>query len=326
MTAPSDIDLAEVIEGGRHLVRRSRRRALVAAVGCGVAVALIGFGLRAVVHADGSEEAVVPPATVPDVVGLAQGAAAEVLSDADLLVEVVTGPGPAGVVVDQQPGAGQSIPDDRTVVITVGQATPPGTVPDVVGLTEGDAGTVLSDAGLTATVTPGAGEAGVVVDQDPDAGEPVPDDGIVVITVGEGEPDRPTVPDVVGLTEDEATTVLTDAGLTVEPTTGPGDAGVVVDQAPDAGRPIPDDEIVIITIGDDPTPTVPDVVGMAEAQARNVLEAAGLSVDVTTGPGDAGIVVGQDPDAGQPVPGNELVILTVGEGDPPDPPEENVPD
>jgi serine/threonine-protein kinase len=81
---------------------------------------------------------------VPDVVGLTRGDARGELQAAGFNVEVKTrtseDPGDDDIVLDQRPGHGTKLKKGRTVVIYVGQFTPPPT-----------------DTGTTTTPTPPSG-------------------------------------------------------------------------------------------------------------------------------------------------------------------------
>ena len=117
------------------------------------------------------------------------------------------------------------------------------TVPNVVGLSEAEATTVLEDAGygvIRGSIDDCEIPLGTVVDQFPNAGAPLATGSDVNIAVVGSV--CPNVPNVVGLSEAEATTVLEDAGYGVTTTVLVEDCSVplrtVVDQDPDAGTPL----------------------------------------------------------------------------------------
>jgi serine/threonine-protein kinase len=93
-------------------------------------------------------------------------------------------------------------------------------VPDVVGMSADGASAALRDAGLTprtsAVDVPG-GKRGDVVEQDPPAGDPAPDDGVVRLSIVSGLVVVRSE-DVLGLPYAEAATALEDLGLVVERT------------------------------------------------------------------------------------------------------------
>jgi serine/threonine-protein kinase len=115
--------------------------------------------------------------TVPDVVGLGRAAAEQKLRNAGFKVDVRTVPStePTGTVVAQFPAAGDTAKRGGTIRINVSRGDGRKAVPDVVGLDEATATQKLKNAGFTVAVldqdTSEPAEDGVVLDQDPPAGE-----------------------------------------------------------------------------------------------------------------------------------------------------------
>jgi len=129
-------------------------------------------------------------ARVPDVVGLSEAEAIQVLADANFtpVVQAVPAPEPADLVVGQSPAGGSTAVAGSQVVISVSTGvTGGGPVPDVVGLTEGSAASTLSAAGFTVTVqydlTEDKGLNGRVASQSPAAGTRLPPGSAVAILV-----------------------------------------------------------------------------------------------------------------------------------------------
>lgn len=95
----------------------------------------------------GSDESV-----VPNVVGLSEKDAKNLLEEAeyDVEVRVVTAPQTEGIVVNQSPGAGEKAKKGDTVTIEVsdGQGKEEGEVPNLIGLSEADAKNAITDAGF----------------------------------------------------------------------------------------------------------------------------------------------------------------------------------
>ncbi|HQL94043.1 MAG TPA: PASTA domain-containing protein, partial [Candidatus Hydrogenedentes bacterium] len=166
--------------------------------------------------------------TVPEVVGMTLEAATAALAGVKLTVGTVTeafsATVPAGQVVRQDPAAGTKIKSKSAVALVVSKGPEPVatvTVPDVAGMSQAEAATALTGAGLTlgavaesfsATVP-----AGQVISQNPASGAVVSPGSAVSLVVSKGaEPAATvTVPDVVGMTQSAAGTALTGAGLTV---------------------------------------------------------------------------------------------------------------
>lgn len=119
------------------------------------------------------------PATtpVPSVVGLPVTQATERLQEAELRARPteVFSEEPEGVVVSQNPAAGEEARRDSAVRINVSKGTGETTVPDVVGLTEEEAVGQLEDAELAPSVVrvPSREPEGTVVAQNPPAGQTV---------------------------------------------------------------------------------------------------------------------------------------------------------
>lgn len=137
-------------------------------------------------------------------------------------------------------------------------------------------------------------DANVVVAQSPPPDTPVLPGAMVEVTVSLGAEKTP-VESVVGSSTAEARSKLEAAGFLVD-TTDQWDSrvppGVVAAQRPEAGEILPRGSLVTLVVskGPEPTPTVvrppegnwawvPNVVGKPEAEARRLIELAGLQND-----------------------------------------------
>ncbi len=152
---------------------------------------------------------------VPEVVGLTRESAEARITDAGLDVAVETqesDEAEEGEVLAQSPDSG-TLERGETVTITVATAPEEVSVPDVTGLSEGDALRVLRNAGLNGSVqeqaTDDAAEDGTVLEQRPGAAVEVEEGSSVTVVVGRfeeletepepggaepGEPQAPGVP------------------------------------------------------------------------------------------------------------------------------------
>lgn len=145
------------------------------AVGAGTLVTLI------------SEGQATSRVVVPDITGQDVRDAGNRLADAGLALDVVTRPedvtaDAAGTIRDQSPQPGTEV-DPGTVV--TGYADALVAVPDLRGLTMGDAEATLADASLTLSRDPqGAEDAATVSSQSPAAGDLVPAGSVVSARVG----------------------------------------------------------------------------------------------------------------------------------------------
>jgi penicillin-binding protein 1A len=134
-----------------------------------------------------------PPETgqVPRVVGMRSKAAQQELADASFTpkVERVASVEPAGTVIHQTPNPGTTAPLGSLVTISVSSGhAPQVVVPPLEGRTEGFATTKLEQQGLVAKVVAqivtDPDKVGVVLHQDPAAGEKVDKGSTVTLTVG----------------------------------------------------------------------------------------------------------------------------------------------
>ncbi len=281
----------------------------------------------------------VDPATavVPSVVGLDGEIAARQLSGLSLVplvTQVASDPTNAGKVVSQDPAPGTVVAKGSNVALSVGQPTGPSPlmdteVPDCLRISEADARARLFQAGLQVVardrLAP-AGQAGLVLEQDPPAGSRLARGRAVTIVVGRLLMLPIRVPEVLGLDGAAAGKALRDAGFAVEETTAvslPGSAGKVIAEDPPGGSTAIRGSTVRVTIGRLPpsapsnapsNPTVPNVLGRTEVEARADLAAAGLSVRVAPTRGDPqtwGRVVRQSPPAGAALPRGAEVVIEV---------------
>jgi eukaryotic-like serine/threonine-protein kinase len=196
-------------------------------------------------------------------------------------------------------------------------------VPRVLGLTLQDASRQIRDAGLQ--VADGGSEPhptapqGTVFWQDPPPGVSAPVDGRVTLVSSAGPPKIP-VPDVTGLDGAVARRLITAAGLTVAqvesvqvPRVPPG---VVSVTRPAVGEALaPGAGVTLVISRGEATITVPDLLGMSQADARTRLEVEGLQLgSVTrrhTADANPGTVVAQRPGAGTLAPPGTAVDIVV---------------
>jgi serine/threonine-protein kinase len=208
------------------------------------------------------------PAVVPNLVGKTMGDATTSADDAGLVlvndgdVEVTAASGLAGLVAEQNPGAGTTVDSGTDVHVKVGVIKKVDT-PDFVGMTASEAANAGSAAGLNvvtgAPVSLPANDPniGKVAAQDPSPGTSVDDGSTVTIFIGEIA--RVQVPDVVGKTESDADNAITAAGLVVgNTTTASSDSvpsGSVISQSPSAGTEVDDGSAVDLVVSTGPATT-----------------------------------------------------------------------
>jgi serine/threonine-protein kinase len=137
---------------------------------------------------------------VPDLIGLTVDEAAAALAGTSLqlaIQPIVTDDHPPGVVFNQSPTGGTSVPGGFSVIVEVAEAPQALTVPDVVGLSAGEARATLTAAGFAvaeqAEVDPGGSAPGTVWKQSPGSGTPA-DVGDTVTIVVNPAPSSTTAP------------------------------------------------------------------------------------------------------------------------------------
>jgi eukaryotic-like serine/threonine-protein kinase len=197
-----------------------------------------------------------PMTEVPDVVGRTSAEAVALLKDAKLepnVVEINSG-APANTVTAQKPGAGEEVPEGTTVRINVSKGPRPIGVPNVVGLTFDQANSTLQAAGFNVSREDVESDqpGGVVVAQDPAAGETAARGSTVTVQVSEG-PTTSTVPDVTSQDEGTARSQLEGAGFRARAervdTDDPCLDGIVIDQDPAGGTDAEPGTQVTIFVG-----------------------------------------------------------------------------
>jgi beta-lactam-binding protein with PASTA domain len=168
-------------------------------------------------------------------------------------------------------------------------------VPNVTGLAFDDAVRRLAERGLRGIKGEerfhAASPKGTVLEQNPSAGSRDVEGASITLAVSIGQ-QFAKVPTLVGLTRDEAQARLETEGFDLgDVTERPSQtrAGQVIDSRPRAGQdsPIPGTVTIVVSAGPSVV-IVPNVVGRSVAQARTILENAGLGVaDVRTPEGAA---------------------------------------
>ena len=235
----------------------------------------------------------------------------------------------------QPPALGSLVPSGSRVIIVVSRGPMPeaptgfADMPDVVGIVQGDALSRLQEVGLAAQVFNDYSETvvrGHVMGQLPPRGNSAPVGTEAVLMVSSGPAASHTsavaLPSVVGLSEADAVARLRTGGLTPQIVRDfhPGiAAGLVADQLPNTlslaelpNKRVSSAWIWLVTalvlaaaIGGafwyfNRPSTVPNVVGLTQAQAQGAISSAGFSVGSvgttqTVGAADVGNVVTQTP-------------------------------
>ena len=208
--------------------------------------------------------------SVPDVVGSSLSKATTKIENAGLKTGAIsyqTTTGKAqGTVLSQTPGASASV-KEGSVVDMVAVGTSLQVVPNVLGMTQSEASTALTQAGLklgdVTKVYSSQGPKGSVTVQAPAAGLKVESGSAVAVAISQGPKPPPgpaavAVPDVSSQTKDQAVSTLTSAGFTVvveQVSSSTVPAGTVIDQSPTGGvLTQPGSTVTIVVSTGAPTP------------------------------------------------------------------------
>jgi eukaryotic-like serine/threonine-protein kinase len=261
------------------------------------------------------------PVAVPLAEGLRESLAVNKVREAGLVPQVHRESSTEvkkGFVISQSPQAGTKVQKDQTVDLTVSRGPPTVPVPSVVGKSEADAVSTLTNAGLIAKVFSVASSRppNTVTGQDPLPGKTVIKGSKVRINVSSGPADV-GVPSVIGLPFDQASAALQSQGFAVSRVDVESDeaADTVVDQSPSGSAPR--GSTIKLSVSKGPkTSQVPDVTSQDETSARDTITSAGFKVKVqhqdVTDPGLEGIVLDETPGGGEQAPQGSTVTITVG--------------
>jgi beta-lactam-binding protein with PASTA domain len=228
----------------------------------------------------------------------------------------------AGIVISQNPAAGTTVAAGSPVdlIISLGPAF---TVPNVVGMTETEANSIITAAGLVSNVTYGYHDTvavDYVISQDPAGGTDIAAGATVTIVVSLGKPE---VPNVVGQPVAAAIATIEGIDNLVTAATYRHDnnvpSGIVISQNPVGGTVVNVGSTVniVVSLG---RPTVPGVVGLSEAEAVATIEAIDNLVAVVDYEYSNTIlkdtVMSQDPAGGTDVDVGTAVNIVVSLGEP----------
>ncbi|TQL66299.1 serine/threonine-protein kinase [Nocardioides albertanoniae] len=230
----------------------------------------------------------------PDVAGLTQEKAMIELSAAKLKGQIKQEPSDTvavGVVISQNPPAGQEAEEGSTVTLTVSTGPPNREMPNVVGSPQKTAKELLEGDPYKFTVkikTVASDEdKGTVIKSDPVDGQSVTTGSstVVTLTVAKGPK---SVPDVVGKTVAEAEELIRNAGFTPvrkdEPNTDkPKDT--VVEQTPRKGTELAKDSDVIIFVSTKEESSTPPTLPSCQTIVPNPDDPAAPTTQ-TAEPGD----------------------------------------
>ena len=264
---------------------------------------------------------------LPDLSNFTQAEAETTLYAFQLMPAITTANSdtvPVGSVISQSPAASSLVTPGDTITLTISEGRLV-SVPDLSGLTQTVAETILQNTGLTVGTilyTSSAQPVDTVVSQTPIAGTSLSEGNAVDLILSLADLGQVAMPDVVGLSEADATTAIQNANLFISNTTRISSvqpAGTVLSQSPDAGTLIDEQTGVSLTFSLGDLVTAPDVTGLTQTNAEAAIIAAGLTVGVVQEqPGatiPAGVVLSQTPLAGTEVTTGAAINLVVSSSD-----------
>ena len=206
---------------------------------------------------------------IPDVAGDPADRAERQIRDAGftpVIVEVYSSAHEAGFAVGTTPTSGSNAEKDTKVTLKISKGPQQTTVPNVIGLTENNADSVLTRAGFRVdhSYQVSSKNPGHVLAQDPSSGGRASIGSSVQVTIDQA-PKKVTVPNAVGQTQLQADRTLQNAGLdavyATRIVTNRSQAGIVLAMSPSAGKTVNQGTNVALTIGkyNKPVPPVPPV-------------------------------------------------------------------
>jgi serine/threonine-protein kinase len=229
-----------------------RRNFLVMGGAASVFILLIAFAMNSF-----NSSAPTPSLQIPNVIGLSQSAAEELLAGYNVNIQRAPDSRiPKDRVASQLPLATTRAPKGSSVTLTISDGPGDTTVPTtIVGMSLEEARNELSAAGLLITrIVPvdSNSRTGTILKITPDAGSIIKAGSGVELEIASGSLKVPALLDLTGI---EAQTILTQAGFLVKEISAYDEAkpvGVVLAQAPAAGTTLIIGSDVAITVNKKP--------------------------------------------------------------------------
>ena len=236
---------------------------------------------------------------VPDLVGIPEGEARNAVSQFgwNVLIRAQRSDDvELGDVISTTPAAGMSLREGDDITLVVSEGATLALLPDVIGLSRDDAIATLQSAGLTVSESlrdddsvPAGSVVGWIVTEQPNlvAGSQVLRGTEVAIVVS-GGPVLRAVPNLIGLSEADADIQLIAVQLNSQRNDDVFSSdipiGLIAAQEPAAGAQLSRDGIVAYALSKGPeTVELPNVIGLALADAQKRLNEVGIYVGTTSG-------------------------------------------
>ena len=257
---------------------------------------------------------------VPELINVHRTEAIAQLEELGLVVEEEQAPSPTvedDHVIGVNPSAGSELREGTTVRLTVSTGEELTTVPDLTGLSPADASAALADVGLrlnssVAQESSNSVDEGLVITQDPPAGEEISEGSEVTITVSTGA-ETVRVPSLAGTNWEDAESTLTSLGFVATPefvdSAEPENQVLAVGgSGSDAARGTE----IIVRVSNGMIMDMPDITRMSPEDGIAALRSAGWEGSdddfriSETRPGtgaliDSGLIAGTEPDSNSTV-------------------------
>jgi len=229
---------------------------------------------------------------------------------------------PQGLVVSQDPRAGEVVQFGSEVLLTISGGQAPIAIPNVVGDLQRDGEAVLGAAGFEVTPILDTSDEvleGNIISQDPAAGQERVPGSMVTIVVSQGAGVQ-EVPDISELTFDQAKESLENLGFQVareEEASADIEVDAIIRTEPAAGEEADEAAVIRVFVSSGvPTAELTNVIGLSRDAATAELGLGAYIVteepSPTTNSAQIGVVINQRPAAGTLVENGSTVTLIIG--------------
>jgi serine/threonine-protein kinase len=229
----------------------------------------------------------------------------------------------SGLVISQSPAEQTSVDPGAVVSIVVSSGGESFTMPNVVGMDESSARTILSGKGLSVSVNyekSGTVAEGNVIRQSLAANTSTNRGNLIILTVSSGQ-DLVSVSSVFGQTESAAKNTLSAQGFNVSVSEAFSDTiikGNIISQSPAAGSSQQKGAMIALTVSKGPEPiSIPSVVGITRSVAENTLKNLGFIIgasEVFSETIPKGSVISQSLSAGGTGKRGDTITIVVSKG------------
>ena len=329
-TPPPERRTPPPVQRKRHSEEKSSRTATIAIIACSLAavMAIVIFLVILLGGSGGSKETLVE---VPNLMGYEFEKLPEYENFTIISDTVYDEDDPAGVILDQEPNAGDMVVSGTKIVVTVslGPAPKAITMSELNNLPRIQAEKILNDLELNLNIRveeepSDTVSLGNVTRTEPKQGEELAAGQTVTLWISTGEEIKTgAMPNVVGAEVENAKATLNNQGLKLKIATEEVfdsviPKGQIVKTEPEKGEPLETGKDVILYVSKGPQLTkMPNVVGMNIDTAITVLKAAGFQTpDILLVESDVeeNTVVTQSAEKNTDVDVNTQIVLEVSKG------------